>query len=149
MIDKVQELDLRTTMGQGYLCKSDRAAMANSVELRAPFISEKIVEFVIQNRSCIASCRNYSPKHHLRLLAATKLPEYILAPNKLGFSFPLRKFIYGPDNVDYFSLLIKKSDFMKNKYSNHLFLKARVCDHSLRRIYLLIMLELWQRRLSL
>jgi len=44
----MQILDIKHFMGEQVLAKMDRASMANSLEVRVPFLDHEICEFVFQ-----------------------------------------------------------------------------------------------------
>jgi asparagine synthase (glutamine-hydrolysing) len=45
LLDRVQRWDLETLLAEGLLTKADRASMSSSLELRAPFLDEEVMEF--------------------------------------------------------------------------------------------------------
>ena len=80
--------DLKTYLPDDVLVKVDRMSMANSLEVRAPFLDYRIVEFA----ACLPSnwkIKGNSKKIILRNTFRQLLPERILNRPKHGFSVPL------------------------------------------------------------
>ncbi|CAM5182992.1 asparagine synthase (glutamine-hydrolyzing) OS=Castellaniella defragrans OX=75697 GN=HNR28_002301 PE=3 SV=1 [Castellaniella defragrans] len=77
------------------LAKVDRAAMANSLETRAPFLDRRVVEFA----ACLPlsmKLRNGQGKWILRQLLYRHVPQVLVDRPKKGFSVPLAAWLRGP-----------------------------------------------------
>jgi asparagine synthase (glutamine-hydrolysing) len=70
------------------MVKADVASMANSLELRAPFLDHRLVEFAA-TIPLVFKRRGNNGKRILRDLAADLLPADIVSKKKTGFSIPL------------------------------------------------------------
>ena len=71
---------------------SDRTSMANSLELRAPFVSKNLVLALLN----ISSKNKFSKRYNKRLLVeglSDILPEFILTQTKKPFNPPMRGII--------------------------------------------------------
>ena len=88
-------LDIKTYLPCLNLAYADRASMACSVELRAPFLDHKLVElaWAIDTR---LKLRGRTPKYILRKALAPYLPRTIVTRPKAGFGGPVRSWIRGP-----------------------------------------------------
>ena len=75
--------------------KTDVASMANSLELRSPFLDHRLVEFAAGLPSHL-KLRSGTGKWILRRLARRLLPEPLLTKPKTGFSIPLASWLRGP-----------------------------------------------------
>jgi asparagine synthase (glutamine-hydrolysing) len=87
-VDAAMRMDLLDYMPGDILVKTDRAAMASSLELRAPFLDVDLAEF------CIALPEEYkindqADKILLRETFRPELPESILQRKKQGFGAPV------------------------------------------------------------
>ena len=51
-ITKMQYVDIRTWLVQDILVKADRMSMANSLELRVPFLDREMLKLALQIPSC-------------------------------------------------------------------------------------------------
>lgn len=75
------------------LMKADKMSMANSIEVRTPFLDYRLVEWAARAPSNIKIGRNsdgrYETKRVLRQFARKRLPKEIIDRPKLGFPVPL------------------------------------------------------------
>jgi len=80
-----------TYLLQNGIAQGDRLSMANSVELRLPFVDYKLVELVIGLRKSYQDDPDYRrfPKPWLRGALKGVLPEYIIERPKQGFAPPI------------------------------------------------------------
>ncbi len=69
------------------LIKSDRMSMAHAVELRPPFLDDRIVEFAATLPASL-KIRGSQQKFLLKELMRHKLPQSILRRKKIGFDIP-------------------------------------------------------------
>ncbi|WP_431968882.1 asparagine synthase (glutamine-hydrolyzing) [Nocardia sp. bgisy134] len=78
-----------TYLRENGIAQCDRLGMANSVELRAPFVDHRLVEAVVGTRKTRPDHRD-PPKQRLREAAYALLPARIADRPKQSFSPPLR-----------------------------------------------------------
>ena len=74
--------------------KVDRASMACSLEVRAPFLDVELVEFLGRVPSRL-KLRRFDTKHLLKRAMADVLPEGIATRAKKGFGVPVAEWIKG------------------------------------------------------
>jgi asparagine synthase (glutamine-hydrolysing) len=91
-LDRVGCLDLRFYLQDNMLFKVDRASMANSLEVRVPFLAHPLVEFVCAMPSDL-KLRGLTTKYILKKMAAGVLPDRIIHRKKKGFGIPVAKWI--------------------------------------------------------
>ncbi len=86
---KMQYLDINLWMVGDILLKADRMSMANSLELRVPFLDKKVFEVArtIPTRYRIA---HGTTKYAMRMAALRHLPKATAQKEKLGFPVPTR-----------------------------------------------------------
>ncbi|MEK7598919.1 MAG: asparagine synthase (glutamine-hydrolyzing) [Patescibacteria group bacterium] len=77
-------------LGDQVLTKVDRASMANSLEVRAPFLNHNLAEFVL-SLPVNFRLRGFKTKYILRKIAAGYFPKNIAWRSKQGFAVPLGK----------------------------------------------------------
>ncbi|HZL70334.1 MAG TPA: asparagine synthase (glutamine-hydrolyzing), partial [Candidatus Limnocylindrales bacterium] len=77
------------------LVKSDRMSMAHAVELRPPFLDDRIVEFAATLPASL-KVRGSQQKFLLKELMRDKLPPAILQRKKIGFDIPAHEWVRGP-----------------------------------------------------
>ncbi len=81
-------------MMQKTLKKVDIASMANSLEVRVPFLKKKFIEAALKTDPMLGY-DNGKRKTILKKLLADKIPSVEIQKNKFGFSVPLGKWISG------------------------------------------------------
>ena len=87
---QLQYVDMHTWMIYDILLKADRMSMANSLELRVPFLDKKMLELSCRSPSRYrADCATETTKKALRSAALKQLPEETAKMKKLGFPVPL------------------------------------------------------------
>jgi len=87
---QMQVLDFYTYLRDDFLFKVDRASMYNSLEVRVPFLDNKVIDFAFStNINHVGFRRN---KIILRDLLKDKLPEIAKRPKK-GFGIPVAKWM--------------------------------------------------------
>ena len=80
-------LDFHFYLQDNLLVKVDRASMANSLELRAPFLDQRLIEFAASIPSAL-KVRRFQLKHILKEAVRPWLPKRIVTRQKRGFSVP-------------------------------------------------------------
>lgn len=91
----IQYLDIKTWLPGDILTKVDRASMANSLEVRAPLLDHKFIEwaFAIQNSDNI---RGNQGKYAFKKALEPYVDHNILYRPKMGFSIPISQWFRGP-----------------------------------------------------
>ncbi len=132
------------------LVKSDRMSMAHAVELRPPFLDNRIVEFAATLPASL-KVRGSQQKFLLKRLMRDKLPQSILRRKKIGFDIPAHEWLRGPLR----SLVV---DTLHAGLSDHpeIFssgvIERYLCDHLEKRINVgyhlwgLMILFLWMKK---
>ena len=92
---RLQDLDLGIYMVDDLLVKTDRSSMAHSLELRVPFLDQRVAEFALGLATPL-KVRGFAKKRLLRRALAPLLPKEIVARPKQGFSIPLAAWLRGP-----------------------------------------------------
>ena len=81
-----------TYLQDDILTKVDRASMANSLEVRAPFLDPQLVEFIARMPSNL-KLRGFKTKVVLRRAVAPLLPRETIARPKKGFGIPVARWL--------------------------------------------------------
>ena len=89
---QLQYVDMHTWMIYDILLKADRMSMANSLELRVPFLDKKMLELFTRIPSRYRAA-NETTKIALRGAAIKQLPERTANKKKLGFPVPLNDWL--------------------------------------------------------
>ncbi len=86
---KMQYLDINMWMVGDILLKADRMSMANSLELRVPFLDKEVFK-VAASLPTPLRVNRFNTKYAMRKAAARHLPEEVAEKPKLGFPVPTR-----------------------------------------------------------
>lgn len=100
-VTKMQYLDLHLWMAGDILLKADKMSMANSLELRVPFLDKEVmklaeripVRYRVTHKEKTDANTNYITKYAMRLAAKKDTPKQTAktaAKKKLGFPVPIR-----------------------------------------------------------
>ena len=91
-VTKMQYLDINMWLMGDILLKADKTSMANSLELRVPFLDKKVMELA---QTIPLDCRvnTQTTKLALRRAAEKTLPERTAKKDKLGFPVPIREWL--------------------------------------------------------
>lgn len=86
-VRKMQEVDLKSYLPGDLMYKVDIASMANSLEVRSPFLDYRVVEFGLSLpwRYKVGKGEN---KHILREIAREFVPRELIDRPKMGFGIP-------------------------------------------------------------
>lgn len=143
---KLFELDLSTFMKDDVLVKVDRASMANSIEVRVPFIDVDFFNFA----SSIPSDKkivNGVGKYLMREAIKNDVPESVYNKPKTGFTIPLTKWFkndfddYAKSNLAY----LKNTGLVNNAYIDDLITKKSIGSLSTR-IWPLMVFAVWHQK---
>jgi asparagine synthase (glutamine-hydrolysing) len=93
-LDRSLYLDIFTYLVEDILVKVDRMSMANSLEVRAPLLDHKLLEFLAEVPPRF-KLHNGTTKYLLKKTAAAKLPDHILNRRKQGFRLPIEVWLKG------------------------------------------------------
>ncbi|MBR0695281.1 asparagine synthase (glutamine-hydrolyzing) [Bradyrhizobium lablabi] len=88
LVDKTMEFYTRYYLQDGILTKVDRAAMLNSLETRAIFLDNDMVDFCRRLPTAL-KYRNGVGKYLLKKVLARKIPSNLVSRPKKGFGIPL------------------------------------------------------------
>ena len=88
-VTKMQYLDINLWMVGDILLKADRMSMANSLELRVPFLDKEVFKVASQLPTELR-VNKQNTKYALRKAAARHMPETTAEKEKLGFPVPTR-----------------------------------------------------------
>lgn len=93
-INNMQMIDFNTYLPNDILVKVDRAAMANSLETRVPFLDKRIIEYAYSMPLEYKLLGNKT-KRIIRDLLYEEIPKELLERPKQGFGIPLDDWLKG------------------------------------------------------
>lgn len=88
-ITKMQYVDMHMWLSGDILLKADKMSMANSLEVRVPFLDRKVFE-VASKIPVQYRVTKENTKYAMRLAAKRNLPPAVANKKKLGFPVPIR-----------------------------------------------------------
>lgn len=91
-VTKMQTLDINLWMVGDILLKADRMSMANSLELRVPFLDKEVFK-VASSLPSKYRVNKYNTKYAMRRAAQRHLPQEVAEKEKLGFPVPTREWL--------------------------------------------------------
>ncbi len=143
-----QYADINTFMVDDILVKVDRMSMANSLEVRTPFLDFRMVEFAMGLPSRL-TLRGLQTKYLLKRCMQTRLPKEILFRRKEGFSIPMKNWLrkeLRPMVEDVLSVdRIKREGYFNWAYVEKLKNEhwRGIANHA-HELWSLLMFEIWQ-----
>lgn len=88
-VTKMQYIDMHTWLRGDILVKADRMTMANSLELRVPFLDKEVFRVAASLESSLKFAQG-TTKFALREAMKGIVPDHVLHRRKLGFPVPIR-----------------------------------------------------------
>ena len=148
-LQTASRVDFQTTMADGYLVKVDRASMLNSLEVRAPFLDYRLVEFAFGRVPDTLRAFSGERKILSRRLAARLLPSELDLKRKQGFSLPFEAWFRGPWG-EYIEDVLGKGDpaLFNRRLIDKLIVGQRRGYANAGRLFALTIFELWRREYS-
>ncbi|MFI7669024.1 asparagine synthase (glutamine-hydrolyzing) [Nocardia sp. NPDC049526] len=145
-VARMQHLDLYTWLRGDILVKADKMTMANSLELRVPFLDSEVLK-VAEQLPYEQKITKETTKYALRQALEGIVPPHVLHRAKLGFPVPLRHWLRGTELYDWAHLQIAESQTdhlldkgaIKGMLEDH---RAGRGDHS-RRLWTLLVFMVW------
>jgi len=86
-VNQMLYADTKTSLPDDLLLKADKMTMANSVELRVPFLDHKFLEFAASLPENF-KVRGFTTKYVAKLALRNTVPQEILRRKKVGFPVP-------------------------------------------------------------
>ncbi|MEP6570787.1 MAG: asparagine synthase (glutamine-hydrolyzing) [Acidobacteriota bacterium] len=94
VVEQMQSLDTRLYLAEDILTKVDRASMAVSLEVRAPFLDPRVAEFAASLPPNY-KLRGRKTKYVLKRAIEDSLPPFVTRRGKKGFGVPVAEWLKG------------------------------------------------------
>lgn len=146
-VNRMMALDALSYLPDDILVKVDRAAMAVSLESRAPFLDYELVEFAWQ-LPMDYKIKNGQGKWLLRRLLSRYIPQSLMDRPKMGFSIPLDEWLRGPLR-DWGENLLAEDRLQQEGYLNPVPIRAAWLKHQVGsanygyRLWSVLMFQAW------
>lgn len=147
LLQRATRLDFENYLPEDILVKVDRASMLNSLELRAPFLDHRIVEFAFGRVPSSLKATSTSRKILPKLLGDRILPREFDQHRKRGFSIPLQLWLQeGPWKIFFRDTLLADRDSpFDQRFVGRLFDGQAAGRSNSGRLFALVFFELWRR----
>ena len=145
-VARMQHIDLFTWLRGDILVKADKMTMANSLELRVPFLDPEV--FAVASRLPYEEkITRATTKYALRKALEPIIPPHVLHRPKLGFPVPIRHWLRAGELLDWAYATIAASGAgdlidlvaVRSMLDDH---RAGGADHS-RRLWTVLIFLLW------
>jgi asparagine synthase (glutamine-hydrolysing) len=147
LVESMQNLDTRLYLAEDILTKVDRASMAVSLEVRAPFLDPRVAEFAA-SLPAHYKLRGGKTKYILKRAVAELVPPFVTRRSKKGFGVPVAEWLKGklrplardllsPERVRRAGVF--KPEFVSRLQDEH---ERGVANHR-KLLWTLLMFELW------
>jgi asparagine synthase (glutamine-hydrolysing) len=142
-------IDTRSNLPDDLLMVGDKTSMANSIELRVPFLDHRLVQF-IESLPPSLKLKGLTGKYLHKRAAEKWLPAGLVHRRKKGFANPVEHWLRTSMRPFIDECLLSGDSGMRNYFDQAHIAKMLKQDRTgtaqLRRhIYLLVSLELWHR----
>lgn len=150
MLQQLTRADFSSYMVDDVLVKVDRASMLASLEVRAPFLDQRIIEFAFSQVPAHLRTSLHERKILPRRLAKRVLPATLDINRKRGFSIPLAEWLRGEWGRYLESVLMSAPpELLDRTVVSDLFAGQRRGLNNGQRLFALAMLELWRREYNI
>ncbi len=92
LVTRMQSVDTQLYLAEDILTKVDRASMAVSLEVRAPFLDPRVAEFAA-SLPCNYKLRGMKTKYILKKAVRDLLPAFVTRRGKKGFGVPVAEWL--------------------------------------------------------
>ena len=146
LLERATRTDFTTYLPDDILVKVDRTSMLNSVELRAPFLDRKVIEFAYSQISSNLKATSKDRKILLKMLAKKLLPKNFHFDRKQGFSIPMNNWLKkGPLRELTWETLLDSNSSFNRKYVEKLLSDQDRGLQNGERLFGLFQFDLWRR----
>ena len=147
LLQRATRMDFGNYLAEDILVKVDRASMLNSLEVRAPLLDFRLIEFAFGKVPSRLKATSTERKILLKKLTRRILPPEFDRQRKQGFSIPLASWLQSDPWKAFFRETLLSSDhplFDRNEVSRLLAGQEKGRMNS-ERLFALVMFELWRR----
>lgn len=146
LAQRATRMDFCNYLPGDILVKIDRSSMLNSLEIRAPFLDKKIIEFAFSRVPSSLKATEKDRKILLKRLASKILPPSFDLARKRGFSIPLAHWLKSGPFRDLFWDTLTSPDCMFDAHAvRSLLLSQDRGYNNSERLFGLVHFELWRK----
>jgi asparagine synthase (glutamine-hydrolysing) len=146
LLQRATRMDFAHYLAEDILVKVDRASMLTSLEVRAPFLDYRLVEFAFGKVPSHLKTTVHDRKILLKRLAARVLPPEFDRQRKQGFSIPLASWLKGGAFRELFEEVLSAPDLAFDRRTVRGLLRGQDRGRGNgERLFALVLFELWRR----
>jgi asparagine synthase (glutamine-hydrolysing) len=151
LLQRATRMDFENYLVEDILTKVDRASMLNSLEVRAPLLDYRVIEFAFGKVPSRLKATPVARKILLKKLARRVLPPEFDTQRKQGFSIPLGSWLQGGEWREFFrdTLMSDENTLFDKRVVARLFEGQSKGRSNSERLFALVMFELWRREYSI
>jgi asparagine synthase (glutamine-hydrolysing) len=149
LVNRMLYVDTKTWLPDDLLLKADKMTMANSIELRVPFLDHKVLEFAASLPGSY-KVRGFTTKYILKKLLGERVPREILQRKKVGFPVPIANWLRTDLKGRVRDVLLDRETLDRGYFDRNC-IEQLISQNDLRggfyskEIFSLVVLELWHR----
>lgn len=146
LLERATRMDFENYLAEDILVKVDRSSMLSSLEVRAPFLDYRLIEFAFGRVPPYLKATSNCRKILLKKLTGRLLPPEFDQQRKQGFSIPLAIWLKsGPWREYFLEILLDESCVFNKNVIKSLFFGLDNGRKNQERLFCLAMFELWRR----
>ena len=146
LLQRATRMDFSNYLAEDILVKVDRASMLNSLELRAPLLDYRVIEFAFGKVPSHLKATAQDKKILLKRLTARVLPPEFDRQRKQGFSIPLGEWLKGGAFKALFNEVLRDPECSFDAGTVDGLLRGQDRGRSnSERLFALVLFELWRR----
>lgn len=147
LLQRATRMDFNDYLAEDILVKVDRSSMLTSLEVRAPLLDYRLIEFAFGKVPSRLKATPDSKKILLKRLAAKVLPPEFDRQRKQGFSIPLADWLKsGPFREMFWSTLTDRECLFDRRAVQTLLDGQDAGRSNGERLFALVQFELWRRQ---
>ena len=146
LLQRATRMDFQDYLAEDILVKVDRASMMNSLEVRAPMLDYRLIEFAFAKVPSHLKATPQDKKILLKRLTARVLPPEFDRQRKQGFSIPLAEWLgAGPFRELFHQVLLDEQCLFDRDAVSGLLKGQDLGRSNGERLFALVLFELWRR----
>jgi len=147
LLQRATRMDFQDYLAEDILVKVDRASMMNSLEVRAPMLDYRLIEFAFAKVPSHLKATQQDKKILLKRLTARVLPPEFDRQRKQGFSIPLAEWLRAGPFRELFHQVLLDEQCLFDRDAVRGLLKGQDLGRSNgERLFALVLFELWRRK---
>ena len=148
VVNKMLYVDTKSWLVDDLLLKADKITMANSIELRVPFLDHKVLEFAASLPGSY-KVHGFTTKYIAKRVLNRQVPRAIIERKKVGFPVPYESWLRHELKDWLHDVLLDRKTLARGYFRKNCieYLLAENLQHGryAKEVFTLALLELWQR----